>query len=231
MGSGDFMSKQDSVRVAVGTSSAPFSGVWRFIVRHDDVYIGSSKTSMGSVKFSLHASGVWVLAATEQSGLTFEQGHRRAKSWVRSSADSSGLTRGPSILVPHTSLGARRRSLTDDSENVTWLKAPSKGEAIEITVLFVNHSQPVSWTDGRTVIAERVLKNGERMVLTTCSRLLPSSVEAEIEQYLRSATLNTPGPQEGMAAQLLWCRESGDAIRTPFIFDLPVPVVGSVGAA
>jgi hypothetical protein len=225
------MSKQDTIRVAVGTFSAPFSGVWRFIVRNDDVYIGSSKTSMGSVKFSLHASGVWVLAATEQSGMAFEHGNRRAKSWVRPPADSSGLTRGPSILVPHTSLGARRRSLTEDSKNVTWLKAPGEGEAVEITVFFVKHGQAVSWIDGRSVVTERMLKNGDRMLLTNCSRPLPSSLRIEIEQYMRSATLNTPGPTEGVAAQLLWCRESGDALRTPFILDLPVPVVGSVGAA
>jgi hypothetical protein len=230
-GSGRSMSKHDAIRVAVGTPKAPFSGVWRFIVRNDDVYIGSSKASMGAIKFSLHASGIWVLSATEQSGLSFEGGNRRAKTWTRPLPDGSGVTRGPSILVPHTSLSARRRSLTDDSKSVTWVRAPAEAEAVEITVFFVNHRLPVTWPDGHDVIAERLLKSGVRMLLTTCIRPLPTSVALDVEQFLRSATLQTPGPSEGVATQLLWCRESGDALRTPFIFDLPVPVIGGVGAA
>ncbi len=225
------MSKQEAIRIAVGEPNAPFSGVWRFIVRNDDVYIGSSKESMGSLKISLHASGVWVLSATEQSGLVFEKSNRRARQWTRPPADGNGRTRGPSILVPHTSLGARRRSLTEDSKRVTWLKAPAEGHAVEITVFFVEAGFSVTWPDGHLVVAERLLKSGTRLLVTSSTRPVPNGVAQEVEQFLRQATLRTPGSSERVAAQLLWCRESGDALRTPFIFDLPVPVIGGVGAA
>ena len=225
------MPKHHGIRVAVGEPNAPFSGVWRFIVRNDDVYIGSSKASMGTVKVSLHASGVWVLSATQRSGLAFEDGNRRARKWTRPPPDASGLTRGPSILIPHTSVGASRRSLIEDSKNVTWLRAPVYGQAVEITVFFVEPGSSMAWPHSPVVIAERLLKSGRKILLTACTRPLPNNVAREVEDYLQKATLLTPGPREGVAAQLLWCRESGDALRTPFIFDLPVPVVGGVGAA
>ena len=101
------MAKSRTYRFGAGDDSHPYSGVWRLVVTDTDVYLGASKTSMGTVKVSLHQSGVWVFAATQQSGATFQNGNRRAKQWAAPAEHSPGVRRGPSVLVPHTFLGAR----------------------------------------------------------------------------------------------------------------------------
>lgn len=67
------------IRFCFGEPENPGSSTWRVIAEKDDVYVGASRSSMGLLKLSLHQSGVWVLAATKQSGDTFESGNRRAK--------------------------------------------------------------------------------------------------------------------------------------------------------
>lgn len=91
------MPKPESVRFASGCVDKPYSGVWRLVVKNDDVFLGASKESMGIFKVSLHQSGVWVLAATQQSGATFQGGNRRAKRWERPLPHKVGVTRGPSV--------------------------------------------------------------------------------------------------------------------------------------
>lgn len=71
------MPRSQPIRFGSGSPEAAFSGVWRLIVSKDDVYIGASRASMAVFKISLHKSGVWVLAATQQSGATFEAGGGR----------------------------------------------------------------------------------------------------------------------------------------------------------
>jgi hypothetical protein len=186
---------------------------------------------MGTLKISLHASGVWVLSATGQSGVVFEGGNRRAKKWKRPPVDALGITRGPSILVPHTSLAAKPRSLQDDVEGVRWLQAPGEGEAVEITLYFGEDGSRLLWSQDQVVIEEGRLKSGSRVFLVSRTRPLPLSVSRDVEQFMKKATLQTVGLSKAVRAQLLWCRESGDSLRTPFIFDLPVPVIGVDGAA
>jgi hypothetical protein len=100
------------------------------------------------------------------------------------------------------------------------------GHAVEITVFFVQPEFSAPWPDNHSVLAERVLKSGTRMLLLTSMRPVPHTVAEEVEQFIRNAILETSGSSEGVAAQLLWYRESGDALRTPFIFDLPVQIMG-----
>ena len=72
------MAKNHTIRFASGSPEAAFSIVWRMVARKNDVYLGASKLGMASIKFSLHESGVWVLAATSESqGVLSEDGNRR----------------------------------------------------------------------------------------------------------------------------------------------------------
>src|SRR5262245_55602816 len=112
------MSRSRYFRFASGGPEAPFSGVWRLAIKGSDVYIGASKSSMSMFKLSLHKSGVWVLAGTQQSNIELVKGNRRGKEWTRPVEHVPGVTRGPSIFVPHTSLGSRPFPLDESGKKV-----------------------------------------------------------------------------------------------------------------
>jgi hypothetical protein len=57
---------------------------------------------------------------------TFNEVHRDLDR-MRPQPSGSGVTRGPSIVVPHTSLGARRRTLIKTAKRVAWFPAPEEG--------------------------------------------------------------------------------------------------------
>ena len=124
------------MRFACGSPGALFSGVWRMVVNRNDVYLGASKAAMSILKISLHHSGVWVLAATEQSGAKFD-GNRRAKRWAQPLGHAPGVVRGPSILVPRTSLGSRPTPPDEPLNQVAWFAAPGEGEAVEFSLYLV----------------------------------------------------------------------------------------------
>src|SRR5688500_1649951 len=119
------MAKTETLCFAAGAPDQAFSGVWRVVTKKNDVYLGVSKAGMGIVKISLHDGGVWVLAATTESGAKFENKNRRAKQWKRPLEHVSGVTRGPSIFVPHTSLGSRPLPSREKGRNVVWFAGPA----------------------------------------------------------------------------------------------------------
>lgn len=138
------MPKPQTVRFASGASTAPYSGVWRVVADRSDVYIGTHKQAMGLMKLSLHSSGVWVFAATKQSGAHFADGNRRGKQWTRPLEHAHGITRGPSILIPYTSLGARKVMPAEVGKKLHWYRAPQPGETVEFSLYL--GSTPILWT-------------------------------------------------------------------------------------
>jgi hypothetical protein len=114
---------------------------------------------------------------------------------------------------------------------VKWVAPPKVGEAVELTLFFLAPEGSVSWSQGQLVVDEGNLKNGTRVVLAARTREMPSYVSRDVEQFIKKAALRTKGRTDGVAAQLLWCRESGDALRTPFIFDLPVVITADEEAS
>jgi hypothetical protein len=153
------MAKAQTIRFASGHPEEPFSEVWRLVVTNEDIFIGASKASMGIFKISLHRSGVWVLAATKQSGATFENGNRRAKQWNRPLEHTQGVTRGPSIIVPHTSLGSRPLLAEESKKEVVWYAGPAVGEVVEFSLYFVEPSAMIRWNPDETVLAELSLRS------------------------------------------------------------------------
>lgn len=167
------MSKSKTVRVASGSHSALFSCVWRIIVSARDVYLGASKASMGLLKFSLHESGVWTFAATKQSTGTFADGNRRAKKWLRPPEHVPGVTRGPSIVVPYTSLGSRPfpPDEVNDAE-VIWFDIPAYGEAVEFSVYFVRAGYSPKWSDACVELARMATDEGALVILLSLEELI-----------------------------------------------------------
>lgn len=168
------MPKSRTIRFASGQPEESFSGIWRLVTAGDDVYLGASKAVMGIFKISLHKSGIWVLAATEQSGATFQGGNRRAKQWNRPLEHVKGVTRGPVIVVPHTTLGRRPLMAEDIRKKILWYRAPGSGEIVEFSIYFVEPETETPGKSGDTVLAERTLTRGHRVILLASARPSPA---------------------------------------------------------
>jgi len=218
------MSRTKTVRFASGNPDAPFSGVWRLIIDHNDVYIGASKSAMSVFKISLHKSGVWVLAATRQSNATFEKGNRRAKKWTRPLEHVHGVTRGPSILVPHTSLGSRPLPPNERQKQVIWYPKPEVGETVEFSLYFINPDTPTKWNANETVLAESPLANDGYIALLASKRQSTEDFQTTCEKLLRENVIKSSNPKGFLGGSFLWISESQDDFKIPLIVDLPVPI-------
>jgi hypothetical protein len=205
--------------------------VWRLVVNGDDVFIGASKLSMGVFKVSLHKSGVWVLAATSQSGVVFENGNRRARRWNRPLEHAEGVTRGPSVVVPHTSLGSRPLFPDEAKKEVIWYAAPSTGEVAEFSMYLVEPHAADRWNPDETVLAELGLARGNRLVLLGGIRRPPEAFFATVEGLIRDIVFRMSDPSRFKEGSLLWVTESRDALAVPMLVDLPVPIGPEIASA
>jgi len=215
------MPKSTTIRFAVGCPEKPFSNVWRLVASKNDVYIGPSKRAMGVMKISLHESGVWVLAATAQSGVTFAGDNRRARRWNRPLEHADGVTRGPSIVVPYTSLGARRYKV-EERKKVYWHAAPNPGEMVEFSIYFVDSGKEFVYSEDHTLIAVADLANGDGVpVLARTIAANPKFLQT-CENLLRKNVFGVDDPTKISEELFLWVTESKDDLHIPYITDLPV---------
>lgn len=190
----------------------------------DDVFIGPSKEAMGIFKMSLHRSGVWVLAATQQSSASFDGGNRRAKRWTKPLEHTRGVTRGPSILVPHTSLGSRLLLPSDAAKSVVWFPGPAKGQTIEFSFYFVERAVATGWDADESVLVERQLARGDWVVVLASSRQTQADFAPTVEKLLHDNVLQMNKPSAFEGGSFLWFTESRDSLRVPIVVDLPVRV-------
>lgn len=227
------MANQQKIRFASGGPDALFSGIWRIVVNKDDVYIGGSKSAMGIYKVSLHKSGVWVLAGTEQSGATFN-GNRRGKQWKRPLEHSLGITRGPSILIPRTSLGSRPFPPDEVAKDVVWFKEPGPGQVVDFSMYFVEKDARTEWDTGQMALTEFNLARGNRLILFGSVRQAPAPFLATVEDMLERNVFHVSDPDAFAGGSLLWYTEAPDlqnTIRFPVIVDLPVSMKGGPPAS
>jgi hypothetical protein len=218
------LSKSSTLRFACGEPNQPYSGVWRVVVSGDDVFIGASKATMGVFKISLHQSGVWAMAATGQSGAVFENENRRAKQWNRPLEHAWGVTRGPSILVPHTSLGSRPLVPEETKKEIVWYAAPSAGAVVEFSMYFIEVGAATRWNPDETVLGELGLARGNRLVLLGAARNPPPGFLGTVEGILRRNVFRMSDPRTFQGGSLLWITQSQDAMAVPMIIDMPVPI-------
>jgi hypothetical protein len=210
------------IRFAAGSAESPYSGIWRLFSNGDDVYLGASKASLKAFKFSLHRSGVWVLAGIDGAGVSFENGNRRARRWSRPPLTGSGITLGLSVIVPRTSLGSRK-SLSGEGDNHTvWYPAPAAGRCVDFTTYFVEAGRTVSWNVGDTVLGEFSLKSGSRVVLIARTRVMSAAFATRIEDLIRNNVVRSKDPGNDVRGCHLLISESADSLKTPLVVDFPV---------
>lgn len=214
--------------MASGSLDAAFSSIWRIVVNTGDVYLAPAKAVMGVLKVSLHASGVWVIATTKQSGATFQGGNRRAKRWNRPVENAPGITRGPSILIPHTSLGARKVIPGEADKKVHWYKAPLAGETVDFSLYFVEPGVTTAWPEEETVIGMHPLPGERQLLVLAAARPSPAPFLSAVESLLRENVFTTKDLSAFEGGSFVWTTESVDKWKIPLLVDLPIPLKATV---
>lgn len=206
--------------MAAGAADAAWSSVWRIATHRDDVYLGCGRMAMRVLKLSLHASGVWVLAATKESGATFE-GNRRARKWDLPPEMAPGYRRGPIILAPWTSIGTRPVD-AELGKPIVWVAPPRKRDAVWFSVYFAPPDGEYSLEPGEVLVGTLDLRTrGSVWVVASWHR-----TEAAFFNTIHAMLADTQieGPAALTSGSLLWVTATGEGL--PLIVDLPPPKPG-----
>lgn len=143
------MSSYKSASFTLGNRSE-HSSIWHIALnpRHGDIYISSSDSSK-DIKVSLHASGVWRMAMTEESGIVIpETGDRLLHRWSRPKPATETLTVAFTICVMNTAVQPRRTTMTDArAAKIVWLPVNHNAPATEVNILLTDKSEIISASD------------------------------------------------------------------------------------
>ena len=225
------MAKSNTIRFACGSREKPASSVWRLIAKGDDVYVGLSRDTMGHMKLSLHASGVWAFSATSQSGLMLTQNNRRARQWRQPPEHAPGATHGPMILIPGLHQELRRVPRTDTDKSIHWYPAPDPDRTAEFHLYFVRRGFPVSWDQSDTELAMLPLTSGTRLYLVATSRPTPSDFARTVADLMANGVVTAPRQEDVDGGSILWLTESPPPLPVPVLVDIPFQVRDARGAA
>lgn len=138
-----------TLRFAVGDADGLRSTTWSVVLQKNsgDVFIGA-RSQMGDTKLSLHRSGTWRLAFTEQSGRQTETGDRVIARYQPPPPVGDGWRRGTSILIPHSSLRPTFPEKTRAKAPISWWPTPGPGRGLRFEILL---REPDPVTGGLTV--------------------------------------------------------------------------------
>lgn len=153
------------VRFAVGPVDEWRSAIWRLWSKGNDIYLaGLDRRNKLMVKFSLHASGKWRWAFTEDSGVK-EPGSsdRVIRRWNRPTDFFPGWYQGPSIIVPHVAL--RQPFIREEArKDIFWIRYPRPGHVVQFDILISRPIDPnfrVLLLPGALPLSFFTLPNGE----------------------------------------------------------------------
>jgi hypothetical protein len=198
------------------------STVFRVWVQRSDVYI-AARSIAGTMKVSLHESGVWRMAFTTQhveQGSTFvaPTADRLMERWQRPPEYEPGWTAAFEIIVPHSELGPAPQPARPEPR-VFWHPDPGAGLETRYWILIAGAGveEPVPLPRGavrQTVIGRLGLVNGET-VYVGCLDVRPPPEWVDHLADLK-ARLGTP-----RAEAISGAIPPGDALRGYFFGDYP----------
>jgi hypothetical protein len=204
--------KKRGVRWSVGTADGPRSTIWRVWVSGSDAYIAARPTA-GSIKVSLHASGVWRYAFTEEHmtgprPLVPADRDRVLDRWPRPPEFAPGWTRGFSILVPASEVQPSPAAIQKPSE-IVWFDLPSAGHMTVFDVLIAapgaqgsegrGYATAAGFENATQVVTVLDLASGERLWVVAHQEEISEEQAASFEE-LRSRILGVGGEVMARAA-------------------------------
>lgn len=203
------------IRFAVGTPEKMESSVWRFWVRGSDVYLAARPLAQW-IKFSLHKSGVWRLAWTQQQHGE-QPGDRLIHRWSRPAEFRPGWVQGPSVGIPATGVvDPLNKHPTDaDLPDVVWIPGPQPGTSVFFTVVISRPEMPPEeWQlgalGGRAIAEPLLLRNGERAGVLVTEAGQTDIHRQYVQSLLREApTLETDDPDDPTFMSLIHVAAKG----------------------
>lgn len=130
---------RDPIRIAVGTPDNVSSNSWRVWVRGLDTYV-TCRDNFREIKVSLHASGIWGVALTEETikarpELAHGGGDRVIQRWSPDLAHATKALIGFQIVVLKEGLYLQRSDRTKWPKSVVFVEPPQADT--DMTVLSV----------------------------------------------------------------------------------------------
>lgn len=214
-----------TIRFCAGSQKKQYSSVWPLWAHRNDVYLGT-RTILGVFKLSLHESGQWITAFTNQSGATFEDtGLRRHFKWIRPEEFAPGWTLGPTILLPWVRWVEQPRHREDLPRKLEWIPGPRKRGKLMINILFAAPEVELDKVDtvslpGDSIIGNIKLKNGETVWLQARWRPMLREETDSIETHAQEFEgFRTETPYEQMSAWTTWVHTGEE---TPILIQIPL---------
>jgi len=154
--------------------------------------------------------------------VTLESGDRVISRWTRPPEHVPGVTRGPAIVIPCTSVGSRTLFADDLSSKIKWVLPPRPGEAVEFDLYFLEPTAPRDrWGTG-DVIGSLNLAHGRTVWVVASVRTdLPPLVFESSEDFLRQYAVIYSSLDDFAGGSMIQTRYSEDALKTPVFIDLP----------
>lgn len=220
--------KRDSViRFAAGAPEEAYSAVWNLVTNRNDVYL-FARQARRWIKTSLHASGIWRLAWTEESQI-LETGSndRVVRRWRRPSEFRAGWTQAVSVVVPWTPIGRHFPAVdVPAGKPVQWVPAPAPGHKVIFAVLFAAESvAESSWPSvrepGDRNLGRFSLQNGESVWVAVRRAPLEPFEKAEAEKLANELRIHIrldSSPEDIRGANVMVFSESRDGL--PVIMDV-----------
>ncbi|MCH7928085.1 MAG: hypothetical protein IID03_08905 [Candidatus Dadabacteria bacterium] len=116
-----------------------------------DVYL-SCRELRGALKASLHQSGQWHIAYSQE---TFEEvvkdaipakHNRFIKTWTKPKNIATGITLAIRIVIPHSAVTS---PISDKESDINWIPNCTKPYATEIDIMIISPSTPVTGWPGK----------------------------------------------------------------------------------
>jgi hypothetical protein len=212
------------LRFAVGTPERPFAPAVRVWTQGANAYIAVRQLG-GVLKVSLHlASGVWVGAFTQESGVAPAEsdGNRRVIQWNRPQESRPGWTHGTVILMPQIDDMHDVPFPADDSQfdSVIWVPTPAIGNVVQIVALLA--SDPTLRPVNELVMGSLPLSNGETLWLWADERQVqPEERKTFLEGREKvKVTMRQGADAEFLPGAISWFTESSHG--PPMLVQIPL---------
>ena len=216
-----------TVRFAAGSVDRPRSSVWRLWVHGSDAYLGA-RVILGTFKLSLHQSGRWIAAFTEQSGVVItETGTRRHKEWSRPPEFRPGWTQGPSVMIPWVTWRDELRPLPERIPSDTeWVPEPKRNKKLLFNVLFsapdvTEDASVVSRRGDRLLDRSLALANGEALWLQVRQVEMSPADNAWVQSVSKEVNVHHTGSVASFSAFVLGITE---AVEQPVPMMVQIPL-------
>jgi hypothetical protein len=158
------------IRFGVSDGAGCRAATWRVWTptAKADVYL-ACRALGGTLKASLHQSGSWHVAYSQQAfeervqGVVFGRDDRYLEKWPRPKPIADGVTLAFRIVTPHSSVAS---PIGDRDKKITWLPNCPPRLATEIDIIITSPSTPVTGWPGKNSMGTKHvgsyrLENGE----------------------------------------------------------------------